>query len=109
TSTNGKGQFPAETTLAWGALASVRYRWKFNPSINVFTDVGFGIQWINQTSADLRLANNTTPSVALGFEFYSSKKKAVLVGVRLLHASNAGRTQPNPGQNFLQYFVAIRH
>lgn len=110
TSTRGHANFPAETSHAWGVLATVRYRWKFRSDINIFTDVGFGIQFVDHISEDLRLPNNTTPAVGFGFEFPTrDRNKAFLVGVRLLHASNAGRTNPNPGQNLLQYFIAMRY
>jgi Lipid A 3-O-deacylase (PagL) len=102
-------EFPAVNSKAFGVLATVRYRWQFRPDMNFFTDVGFGVQFTDHNSEDLRLTNNTTPTLGLGMEFRTSPKRSFLIGTRVLHASNAGRTNPNPGQNLLQWYVGIRY
>jgi hypothetical protein len=108
-SSNGLDGFPAETTLTWGVLATSRYRWRFRTNINLFGDVGFGVQWANHTSRDIPLAFNTTPTLAIGLEFKTRDQGAFLIGSRLLHVSNGGRKPPNPGQNFLQFFVGFKY
>ena len=102
-------QFPAVSTQAFGFLTTVRYRWQFRPDMNFFTDVGFGIQFSNHSSVDLRLTNNTTPTLGIGMEFRTSNSESILIGTRVLHASNGGRTRPNPGENLLQWYVGIRY
>ncbi|MBI1332436.1 MAG: acyloxyacyl hydrolase [Armatimonadetes bacterium] len=109
--TNGKSntQFPAETTEAWGALATARYRWTVRRGISFYGDLGFGVQFVDHVTKDLRLANNTTPVFGIGLEFSYANKTALLLGGRVLHASNAGRTSPNPGQNMLQWYIGFRY
>ena len=102
-------QFPAVTTQAFGFLTTIRYRWQFRPDMNYFADLGFGMQFSNHSSEDLRLNNNTTPTLGMGMEFRSSKTESFLIGTRVLHASNAGRTHPNPGENLFQWYVGIRY
>ena len=102
-------QFPTQTSQAFGFLATARYRWQFRPDTNFFADIGFGIQFENHNSEDLRLNNNTTPTLGLGMEFRTSHKDSILFGSRVLHASNAGRTSPNPGQNLLQWYIGMRY
>jgi hypothetical protein len=103
---NGIGATEAE---AFGFLASARYRWKFRSNMNLFYDVGFGVQWSNHTSHDLPLAFNTTPTLALGLEIKTRGEGAILLGTRLLHVSNGGRKSPNPGQNLLQTFIGFKY
>ena len=102
-------EFPAVTTQAFGILVTCRYRWQFRPDMNFFGDIGFGAQFSNHSSPDLRLSNNTTPVLGIGMEFRGTDAQSFLVGTRVLHASNGGRTHPNPGQNLLQWFVGIRY
>lgn len=102
-------QFPAVNSKAFGALATARYRWQFRPDTNIFADIGFGIQFTDHNSSDLRLTNNTTPTVGCGIEFRTSPKESFVIGSRVLHASNGGRTHPNPGQNLFQWFFGIRY
>ena len=102
-------QFPAQSSRAFGFLTTARYRWQFRPDTNFYADIGFGIQFTDHNSTDLRLNNNTTPTVGFGVELRASPKSAIIVGSRVLHASNAGRTNPNPGQNLLQWYIGIRY
>jgi hypothetical protein len=99
---------PPNTIFAFGVLASSRYRWQFRNDVNIFADVGFGVQWVDHSSTDLPLAFNTSPTIALGLEFKSGTG-AFQVGTRLFHVSNGGRQNPNPGQNYLQFFVGIKY
>ena len=102
-------EFPAQNAQAFGFLATARYRWQFRPDTNFFADIGFGIQFSNHNSQDLRLTNNTTPTVGIGVEFRTTPKESFIIGSRVLHASNAGRTHPNPGENLLQWYIGIRY
>jgi hypothetical protein len=108
TTSEGVNGDPPNSSASFGVLASGRWRWSFRSDMNFFGDVGFGIQWLNQTSYDVPLAFNTTPSFAFGMEF-KTKGGAVLAGARLLHVSNAGRGATNPGQNLLQWFIGFRY
>ena len=101
--------FPAVNSTAFGFLVTTRYRWQFRPDTNFFADIGFGLQFTNHTSQDLRLNNNTTPTLGFGVEFRTSAKQSFLIGSRVLHASNAGRTNPNPGENLLQWYIGLRY
>lgn len=102
-------EYPASTTLAWGVLATARYRVKMNERDNFFYDIGFGIQWVNQISHDLRLANNTTPTLGIGIESKLNDRQSWILGLRVVHASNAGRTPTNPGQNMLELMIGIKY
>lgn len=102
-------EFPAVTSKAFGVLATARYRWQFRSDMNFFADIGFGIQITDHNSEDLRLTNNTTPTVGFGLEIRTSPKESFLLGSRVLHSSNGGRTNPNPGQNLLQWYIGIRY
>lgn len=102
-------EFPGSTILSWGVLATARYRIKLTERDNFFYDIGFGVQWVNHISHDLRLANNTTPIGGFGIESKTVDNKAWIWGLRFLHVSNGGRTNPNPGQNMLQLIVGIKY
>jgi hypothetical protein len=102
-------EYPASTTQAWGVLATARYRIKMNQRDNFFYDIGFGVQWVNKTSHDLRLANNTTPTLGIGIESRMADNKSWIWGLRVVHASNAGRTKTNPGQNMLEFMIGIKY
>ena len=102
-------EFPSVSSKAFGLLATARYRWQFRSDANFFADIGFGIQFTDHNSEDLRLTNNTTPTVGFGLEFRTSPRDSLLIGSRILHASNAGRTDPNPGQNLLQWYIGFRY
>lgn len=106
---NTSSEFPAEQTEALGLLATARYRWPIRHDLSFYGDLGFGVQFVNHVTKDLRLANNTTPVFGMGVEFAYQNKTALLVGTRVLHASNAGRTDPNPGQNMLQWYIGFRY
>ena len=102
-------EFPATNSRGLGVLATARYRWQFRSDMNFFADIGFGVQFTDHDSKDLRLTNNTTPTVGFGMEFRTSHRDSFLIGSRVLHASNGGRTNPNPGQNLLQWYIGIRY
>ncbi len=102
-------QFPAETNEVFGALATARYKWKLYRNISIYGDIGMGIQFSNHSSEDLRLANNTTPCLGFGLQLSWSNDTSFLIGSRVLHASNAGRTTPNPGENLLQWYVGYSY
>jgi hypothetical protein len=106
---NPSAQYPYENSQAFGVLATARYRWRFRPDTNFYADLGMGIQFVNHTSPDLPLANNTTPVIGMGLEFKVKEDNEFLFGTRILHASNAGRKAPNPGQNLLQWYVGFRY
>jgi hypothetical protein len=107
TSSEGVPPERPNTADSVGLLASARYRWVLSHRVNLFGDAGLGLQWLDHTSNDVPLAFNTTPTLALGLEF-KGDRSSMLLGVRLLHVSNAGRQNPNPGQNLLQWFVGFR-
>jgi hypothetical protein len=108
-SSDGVGSDLPNTSLGWGAIATARYRWQIRNDINIFADVGFGVQWINETSNDVPLAFNTTPSIGFGYEFKTKDNKAIILGTRILHVSNGGRQPPNPGQNYLQWYIGFKY
>lgn len=90
----------ANSYQAYGVLAAGRYRWRAG-QVRLFGDVGLGIQMLSHQSRDLDSKINTTPVLDLGLEFDCG-----LLGVRLLHVSNAGVVGGNEGQNQLFLFVA---
>ena len=106
---NPSSQYPATSYEQFGVLATTRYRWQFGREMNFFGDVGMGLQFVNHTSNDLRISNNTTPVLGFGMEFTSAHGTSFLVGSRVLHASNAGRTRPNPGENLLEFYIGYRY
>ncbi|MBS1717092.1 MAG: acyloxyacyl hydrolase [Armatimonadetes bacterium] len=93
--------------FAVGALAIARYRTPVEKDHGFYFDIGFGAQYVSQTSHDLNLNMNTTPMLGSGY-FYPMGKHEAMLGIRLLHISNGGRKKPNDGQNQLYVLGMIR-
>ena len=107
TSSDGvNGDLP-NTTEAYGLLASTLYRWKIGRDFGFYATLGFGVQYVDQTTYDLPLNLNTTPAFGLGVLFRQNGLEYNF-GINLLPISNGGRKPPNPGQNFVVLSLGIR-
>jgi len=106
TTSPGVRNTPPNTSVAWGTLAMARYRYASIDSPTGFLDVGWGLQYADQTTRDLSSKLNSTPVIDLGFEI-GREHPGALVAARLLHISNAGTERKNKGQNELFLLIQI--
>jgi hypothetical protein len=106
TSSPGVRNTPPNTSIAWGTLAMARYRYANTDSPTGFLDIGWGLQYADQTTRDLSTKLNSTPVIDVGFEI-GREHPGVLVAARLLHISNAGTVRKNKGQNELFLLIQI--
>jgi len=103
---NGVKEFPANTSSAYGLLAYSRYFWRPKDAPNSFLDIGWGVQFLSQTSHDLESKINSTPFIDFGFVMGKDHPRAY-VGARFLHISNAGTVGNNQGQNQIYFLMQI--
>lgn len=87
------------SSQAWGAVALSRYHWNGK----YFAEFGLGVQVASTLTRDLDSRGNFTPTFGLGAKVGNNW----LVGVRLLHISNAGLVGGNRGQNQLFAMLAV--
>lgn len=99
----GASEQPRNTTDAWGVLAYARYRL----NRHLFFDLGWGAQYTDQRSVDLSSRLNSTPVFAVGL-IVPHERHELMVGLRLLHVSNAGFSGNNQGLNNLGFFAQFR-
>lgn len=97
----------AKTTNSIGTLAILRY-----PSVrtgrgNLYFDLGVGLNYANHSSLDLDSKLNSTPMIGLSYGFQRGANE-YLLGVRLLHISNAGTKGKNLGSNQLLFTLGMR-
>jgi hypothetical protein len=106
TSSKGFGKNDPDSTATLGALAMVRYRYPWVPSVSSYVDLGVGLQYASRRTHDLPSRLSSTPVIDFGLIFEG--RRETLVGLRLLHVSNAGTIQPNRGQNMFFLTVSVR-
>lgn len=102
-----KGDGAPRYADAYGALAIARYRFRSNGKVGAYLDLGWGLQATNRTSIDLDSLVNSTPMVGFGAAIRNGSSE-VLLGVGLLHISNAGLKGDNQGQNQLFLHLGFR-
>lgn len=100
---------PANRTYAVGALAISRWFWPVDKIGNyMFFDIGWGLQYADKTTVDLDSQLNSTPVIGFGGLFPLTNGNEFMLGVRLLHVSNAGTKGHNLGQNEILLTLGVR-
>ncbi len=108
TQTTGHLSRPADSTFAGGVLGFARWRWPVNKAgMGFYMDFGWGFQYANQTTLDLDSVVNSTPLLGIG-ESFKIGTQEYLVGLRVLHISDAGLKGKNFGQNELYLTLGLR-
>jgi len=109
TQSDGGSGFPPNSTFAAGGLAFARWRWPMDKDGNgVYADLGWGMQLANRPTLDLDSRLNSTPVCGFGGA-YRDGDREYLIGLELLHISNAGTVRPNYGQNELFFTMTVRY
>ena len=69
-----------------------------------YLEVGIGVSWLDQRfqTAERRFSTRFNFYDVLGGGYVLGHRRQHELGLRLVHVSNAGIKQPNPGQDFLQ-------
>ena len=98
----GASQQPPNRTDAWGLMTYARYRKGL-----LFFDIGWGTQYVDQRTVDLSGRLNSSPNFTIGVSLDSAERE-LLVGLRLMHISNAGLQGNNQGVNQVSIFAALR-
>lgn len=93
-------------TEAVGFIWYARFRFPTR-GFHLFLDIGEGVQIASRESYDLGTRINSSPMVGFGFSIRQGSRET-LVGLRMLHLSNAGVNSRNHGQNQVQVYVAAR-
>ncbi len=88
----------AQNEFGVGGLAFARYRWARNHGVGAYFDAGIGLFYINKTDRDAPSHLNSTPYFGTGLSFPAGNGEWLL-GVELLHISNAGTVNHNLGIN----------
>jgi len=103
---NGQELAPrGRITDAVGAIWYARFRFP-SRSLNLFLDIGEGAQLANSESFDLGTRLNSSPMLDFGVSLRQGKHEA-MVGLRLLHLSNANLNSVNRGQNQVLFYLAV--
>ncbi len=98
--------YRGRTTDAVGGLWYARFRFGSH-SLNLFSDLGVGIQLSSSETYDLGTRLNTSPMVGVGFAIRHGNQET-LVGLRLLHLSNANLNSKNKGQNQILFYLGAK-
>lgn len=91
---------------AFGFIGYARFHF-VRREYSFYLDIGEGIQIANVESYDLNTKINSSPMIGVGVGIRQGSQET-LVGVRILHLSNAGIRPPNRGQNQVQFTVSVR-
>jgi len=90
---------PPNVSWNYGLLGIARYRWPQKADgAGFYVDLGFGVLQAGRATHDLPSRTNTTPMLGFGFAFPRAGHE-FLLGVRLLHISNAGTEGQHRGDN----------
>lgn len=107
TSKGVSGQ-PANGTDAFGTLGLARYY--IGPRIGgmaPYAEAGLGIQFQDQETVDQSSTYSFSPTVGVGISM-RGKDSELMLGVRLLHLSNAGTRGNNQGSNQILITMGLR-
>jgi hypothetical protein len=91
---------PQLKTTGSGVLVMARWRWRSGSHWPLYADVGWGLQYQKPRTVDLDTRLNSTPTFGIGFRIIQEREIG-MIGVRFIHASNAGIVGANQGQNTL--------
>ena len=94
------------STEALGAIWYARFRFP-SRSINLFLDIGEGAQLSTSESFDLGTRLNSSPMIGFGFTVRQGSQET-LIGIRLLHLSNANTNGENRGQNQMLFYTSVK-
>lgn len=94
-------------TDAYGVLTVARYGFAVVKGLNGYFDMGMGLQYADMRTVDLSGRLSSTPTLGLGLSFGKGQTKWLL-GIRLLHISNAGFQGNNQGQNQVLFTLGVR-
>jgi hypothetical protein len=103
---NGQEHPTGQVTDALGVIWYARFRFP-SRRFNLFLDIGEGAQISTSESFDLGTRLNSSPMIGGGFAIRQGRQET-LVGVRMLHLSNANAVPNNRGQNQLFFYVAVK-
>jgi hypothetical protein len=69
-----------------------------------FLDVGIGVSWMDSrfATAERRFSTRLNFYDVLGAGYRFGERRQHELGLRVVHVSNGGLKEPNPGQDFLQ-------
>lgn len=93
-------------TEAIGMIWYARFRFP-SKGINLFLDIGEGVQISTSESFDLGTRVNSSPMLGFGVAIRQGRQET-LVGIRLLHLSNANLHRENRGQNQILFYTAVK-
>lgn len=95
-----------EVTESVGIIWYARFRFP-RKGFSLFADIGEGAQMSTSESWDLGTRLNSSPMIGFGAAIRQGGSET-LVGVRLLHLSNAGLNSRNRGQNQILFYTAVK-
>jgi lipid A 3-O-deacylase len=98
------------TTVYGAGINPALLKWNFTHGRKIapYFELGAGLLL---TRADVPPATsplNFTPQAGLGLQIFTREKRAVTLGAKYVHISNAGLSTPNPGINTFQFSVGYR-
>lgn len=91
---------------AIGFIGYARFRF-VKRDYSLYFDIGEGVQIADVESHDLDTKVNSSPMIGGGIAIRQGSRET-LIGVRILHLSNAGLRGSNRGQNQLLFTVSVR-
>lgn len=100
------GTTRGQVTEAIGAIWYARFRF-FSRGLNLYGDIGEGVQLSTSESRDLGTRLNSTPMLGGGFSIRQGDRE-ILIGLRLMHLSNGGLNAINRGQNQALIYTSFR-
>lgn len=103
----GIDHFPGFTESVFGALAFARYRWPRAHAVGGYGDMGIGLAYADRSNRDLDSRIDSTPYLGAGLAIASGKSEW-LIGLSILHISNAGTKGNNQGINNLLFDIRYR-
>lgn len=93
-------------TDSLGLLWFARFRFPTR-GFNLYADIGWGANLSTSQSFDLGTKLNSSPMFGLGAAVRQGSQETLL-GLRLLHLSNAGTNRENRGQNQVLFYVGVK-
>jgi hypothetical protein len=93
-------------TESVGFIGYARFRF-IKRDYALYFDIGEGINFSNLESPDLDTKINSSPMIGGGVAIRQGSRETLL-GVRILHLSNAGLRGSNRGQNQILFTVSVR-
>lgn len=104
---SGASGEPGNRTDAYGLLQILRYEKGLGKNINLYFDIGMGLQYADQRTVDLSGRLSSTPMFGGGLAFHC-KEATYYLGLRMFHISNAGLQGNNQGQNQFLFTLGVR-